>query len=60
MTENTASIRLELAAAKAKLLAEDIKHDRLWPGELLKRTSDICSDLEAAQSDARRLDPNDR
>lgn len=60
MTENTTAIRLELVAAKAKLLAEDIKHNRLWPGELSRRTSDICSDIEAARSDARRLDPNDR
>ncbi len=46
---DTAVYRLELIAAKAKQLAEDMKHGRLWPGDLSKGISELLEQLAAIQ-----------
>ena len=38
--------RLELIAAKAKQLAEDLKHGKLWPGDLAKGAGEIGEQLD--------------
>lgn len=47
------SIRLDLIAAKARQLSEDVERGRLWPGELSKGLADIRTQLEHAEQSAR-------
>lgn len=42
------AIRLELVAAKAKQLAEDLKRGRLWEGDLSRGISEIMGQLNQA------------
>lgn len=42
------AMRLDLIAAKAKQMAEDVKHGRLWEGDLSRGLADIQEQLEAA------------
>ena len=41
---------LELIAAKAKQLAEDCKHGRLWDGDLRNGLGEIASSLKRLES----------
>lgn len=54
MSREMAVTRLELAAAKAKQLAEDLKHGRLWEGDLSKGISETIEQLQQAAIDAGR------
>jgi hypothetical protein len=42
------AMRLDLIAAKAKQMSEDVKHGRLWEGDLSRGLADIQEQLEAA------------
>lgn len=44
--------RLELAAAKAKQLAEDLKRGALWDGDLSDGIAEIMHQLQHASRDA--------
>jgi hypothetical protein len=53
MSSELVSVYLELAAAKAKALAEDYKRGRLWPGDLERGLGEIQEALNKASSEAR-------
>jgi hypothetical protein len=52
MSESTV-LRLELIAAKAKILAEDQKKGKLWPGQLGRGLQEIREQLDLISSDSR-------
>lgn len=52
MNKDMAVMRLELAAAKAKQLAEDLKHGRLWEGDLSRGIGEINEQLKFALADS--------
>jgi len=54
MSEQTASIYLEAAAAMAKSLAEDAKAGRLWEREFEQRLGAIYEQLTSASWAAKR------
>jgi hypothetical protein len=45
MNMEMAAVRLELVAAKAKQLAEDLKNGRLWEGDLSRGIREIHEQL---------------
>lgn len=47
------AVRLELIAAKAKQLAQDVKDARLWCGELSKGLAEIRQQLNLAEDESR-------
>jgi len=50
MLNNTVvAARLDLIAAKAKILAEDYKNNRMWEGDLTRGLSQIESEVRAIQ-----------
>lgn len=53
MNHEMAGVYLELAAAKAKQLAEDFKRGRLWPGDLEHGIGEVQEALRKASSEAR-------
>lgn len=53
MSKDLAVIKLELAAAKAKQLAEDLKHGRLWEGDLERGISEIIGQAQDASREAK-------
>lgn len=54
MRNDMAVTRLELAAAKAKQLAEDLKHGRLWEGDLSRGINEVIEQLQQASRDAKQ------
>lgn len=56
--------RLELIAAKAKVMAADYKNGRMWDGELSKGLDDLLREITHArnerESPERGFDPSDR
>lgn len=53
MSSETAAMRLDLIAAKAKQLADDTRNGRLWGGELSEGIGEIAKQLDALRSDDR-------
>lgn len=53
MNHELVVVYLELAAAKAKQLAEDAKRGRHWPGDLQRGIGEISEALQKAASEAR-------
>jgi hypothetical protein len=47
------TLRLELIAAKAKQLAVDLEHGKLWPGDLSRGLQEISEQLSRVQQDSR-------
>lgn len=47
------TVYLELAAAKAKQLAEDTKRGRTWPGDVERGIAEVREALEKASNSAR-------
>jgi hypothetical protein len=47
----TIAMRLDLIAAKAKLLAHDLRAGRLWEGQLTQGVGEIGEELRAAVRD---------
>lgn len=56
MNRDEVVIRLELIATKAKQLADDVKNNRLWEGELSKGLSEIGEQLQMASRNVTRND----
>lgn len=55
MSKEVAIIQMELAAAKAKQLAEDMRYGKLWDGEFLDGITEIRQSLaRAIQENASR------
>lgn len=53
-------VRLELIAAKARQLAEDHKHGRLWPNDLNKGLSELEEQIRLVRSEGRDYNQWDR
>lgn len=48
------SMRLELIAAKAKMLAYEYKNGKLWPGDLERGLGELIGHANAAMQEDRR------
>lgn len=53
MNKDMAVIRLELAAAKAKQLAEDLRRGKLWDGDLERGIGEITQQLSQIHTKGR-------
>lgn len=53
MDKDTMVSRLELIAAKAKVLSVDVKNNKLWEGELSLGLREISSHLNSALIEAK-------
>ena len=47
------AMRLDLIAAKAKLLSSDLKNKKLWEGDLVRGIGEIINEAQKAQQEAR-------
>lgn len=54
MSAQSAAMYLDVAAAKAKQLAEDAREGRLWPGELSEGIRECMKQLENASRSDRK------
>lgn len=53
MNHTDVALRLELIAAKAKQLAEDVKAGKLWPGQLTAGLREVREQLDRATDESR-------
>lgn len=52
MTNETVAARLELIAAKARVLVNDYRAGRLWDGDLSKGLQELRREIELAQNES--------
>jgi len=54
MSKDAAANRLDLVAAKAKQLADDLRRGRLWEGDLDRGISEIIEQAKLASAEVRQ------